>query len=192
MSSGAHRLLVIASDVADVLNLPWELMRPAGQDFLGFDARFSIRRLPRPDRLAPFAGTLPPRPLRILFMACAPQDQDPLDYEREEAFLLRAIARAMADSVTVSIFDDTIGIASASRRLSCVCVLTARREPIDERRGTSSTSSNVSAVSGRSFITVVLPGSIPPNRSSCPYDRHSIAQNRKGAKVFPLRLCGFA
>ena len=37
--SGARRLLVIASDVADVLNLPWELMRPGRQDFLGFDAQ---------------------------------------------------------------------------------------------------------------------------------------------------------
>jgi hypothetical protein len=34
VSSSARRLLVIASDVADVLNLPWKLMRPARQDFL--------------------------------------------------------------------------------------------------------------------------------------------------------------
>src|SRR5262249_50278684 len=93
--AGSHRTLVIASDLADVLNLPWELLRPPGGDFLGFDARFSIKRLPWPDRqLAPFAGSLPPRPLRILFMACAPQDQAQLDYEREEEVLLRAIAKA--------------------------------------------------------------------------------------------------
>jgi hypothetical protein len=93
--SGARRLLVIASDVAEVLNLPWELLRPADGDFLGFDPKFSIRRLPWLDQpLAPFSGTLPARPLRILFMACAPTDQVQLDYEREEEFLLRAIAKA--------------------------------------------------------------------------------------------------
>src|SRR5712692_5927463 len=92
---GAQRTLVIASDVPAVLNLPWELLHPPDSDFLGFDPKFSIRRLPRLSReLAPSPGPLPPRPLRILFMACAPQDQPPLDYEREEEFLLRAIAKA--------------------------------------------------------------------------------------------------
>ena len=105
------RLLVIASDVADVLNLPWELLRPAGGDFIGFDPRFSIRRLPWVDRrLAPFAGVLPVRPLRIVFMACAPQDQDLLDYEREEAFLLRAVARTgphvVLDTVDLGTFEE--------------------------------------------------------------------------------------
>ena len=92
---GARRLLVIASDVPDVLNLPWELLRPADGDFIGLDGKFGIRRFPWPDRmLAPFAGELPPRPLRILFMACAPKEQQQLNYEREEVGLLRAIARA--------------------------------------------------------------------------------------------------
>jgi tetratricopeptide (TPR) repeat protein len=93
--SGARRLLVIASDVPDVLNLPWELLRPTDGDFIGLDGKFGIRRLPWHDRrLAPFAGELPPRPLRILFMACAPKEQQQLNYEREEVGLLRAIARA--------------------------------------------------------------------------------------------------
>jgi tetratricopeptide (TPR) repeat protein len=109
--SGARRLLVIASDVPDVLNLPWELLRPADGDFIGFDPKFSVRRLPWPDRpLAPFTGPLPPRPLRILFMACAPQDQPPLDYDREEEFLLRAIAKAgpnvAFDSGDLGTFDE--------------------------------------------------------------------------------------
>ncbi|MEA2045027.1 MAG: hypothetical protein U9N48_00660 [Euryarchaeota archaeon] len=42
---GARRLLVIASDV---LNLPWEQLRPPEGDFLGIDPKFSIRRLPGP------------------------------------------------------------------------------------------------------------------------------------------------
>jgi hypothetical protein len=109
--SGARRLLIIASDVAEVLNLPWELLRPAGGDFIGFDPKFSIRRLPWPDRaLAPFSGSLPPRPLCILFMACAPQDQVQLDYEREEEFLLRAMAKAgpniAFDSGDLGTFDE--------------------------------------------------------------------------------------
>src|SRR5262245_41643499 len=62
----------------------------------------------------------------------------------------------MVDSVTVSILDDTIGIASMSRRMNWVRVLTAWRERMEDRRGTSSTSSNVSAVSGRNFMTVFL------------------------------------
>lgn len=92
---GLRRQLVIASGVPDVLNLPWELLRPPGSDFLAFDPKFGIRRLPWANQeLSAFAGPLPPRPLRILFMACAPQDQPELDYEREENSLLRAIANA--------------------------------------------------------------------------------------------------
>src|SRR5262245_60410028 len=62
----------------------------------------------------------------------------------------------MGDSVTVSMLAEMIGIARPMRRLKQVCVLTARRERTDERRGTKSTSSNVSAVSGRSFIGMSL------------------------------------
>ncbi len=92
---GTLRSLVIASDVADILNLPWELLRPPDGDFLGFDLKFSIRRLPLPDKiLTAFVGQLRPRPLRILFMACAPRDQKYLNYEREEEFMFRAIEKA--------------------------------------------------------------------------------------------------
>src|SRR5438270_885667 len=47
---GSGRLLAVASDVADVLNLPWELLRPAGGEFVGVDAKFNVRRLPWHDR----------------------------------------------------------------------------------------------------------------------------------------------
>jgi tetratricopeptide (TPR) repeat protein len=54
VKSGSLRLLVIASDLPDVLNLPWELVHPPKGDFLGLDSKFSIRRFPRsglgPDR----------------------------------------------------------------------------------------------------------------------------------------------
>src|SRR5438128_471820 len=56
---GAQRLFVIASEVATVLNLTWELMRPPGEDFVGFDAKLGIRRLPWSNgTLGPFVGHL--------------------------------------------------------------------------------------------------------------------------------------
>lgn len=92
---GSGRLLAVASDVADVLNLPWELLRPTGGEFVGLDAKFNVRRLPWHDRRpVAFDGALRPRPLRVFFMACAPKDQHPLDYEREEESLLKVIAKA--------------------------------------------------------------------------------------------------
>ena len=68
------RRLVIASDESEVLNLPWELLRLPGRDFLGFDARFGIRRVPGyANGLRSGPSALRPRPLRILFLACAPR-----------------------------------------------------------------------------------------------------------------------
>jgi tetratricopeptide (TPR) repeat protein len=108
---GSGRLLAVASDVADVLNLPWELLRPAGGEFVGLDAKFNVRRLPWHDRRpAAYTGALRPRPLRVLFMACAPKDQHPLDYEREEEALLKVIAKAgpnvVFDSGDMGTFDE--------------------------------------------------------------------------------------
>ncbi len=53
----------------------------------------------------------------------------------------RAIAMAISDSVTVSMFAETTGTASRSRRVSRVETLTSEREPIPLRRGASRTSS---------------------------------------------------
>jgi len=91
--SGSTRFLTIASDAPEILNLPWELLRSPGGDFLGLDPRFAIRRLPGSEKkLESFRGELRPRPLRLLFMACAPTDQATLDYEREEEALFRAVS----------------------------------------------------------------------------------------------------
>ncbi len=80
--------LVIASGVPDVLQLPWELLRFKGEAPIGFSPDFTLRRLPKAaDDLPVFSGTLPPGPLRVLFMAC-----EPLDYEQEERSILRAMA----------------------------------------------------------------------------------------------------
>jgi len=46
LPSGSTRFLAIASDAPEILNLPWELLRPPESDFLGLDPLFAIRRLP--------------------------------------------------------------------------------------------------------------------------------------------------
>ena len=66
--SGSIRLLVIASEAPEILNLPWELLLPHGGEYLGIDSRFAIRRLPCSGKmLAPFSGELRPRPRNIFF-----------------------------------------------------------------------------------------------------------------------------
>ncbi|MFA6373927.1 MAG: CHAT domain-containing protein, partial [Methanothrix sp.] len=86
------RFLVISSDIPEILNLPWELLLPLDSDFLGINPLFRIRRFPSSARqMAPFTGELRARPLRLLFMACAPTDQPTLDYEKEEEALFRAV-----------------------------------------------------------------------------------------------------
>jgi len=89
---GSLRFLVIASEIPEILNLPWELLLPPDSDFLGINPLFRIRRFPSSAKqMAPFTGELRPRPLRLLFMACSPSDQPTLDYEKEEEALFRAI-----------------------------------------------------------------------------------------------------
>jgi hypothetical protein len=89
---GALRFMVIASDIPEILNLPWELLLPPGGDFLGINPLFRIRRFPSTTKqMATFTGELRPRPLRLLFMACSPTNLATLDYEREEEALFRAI-----------------------------------------------------------------------------------------------------
>jgi len=72
LPSGSTRFLTIASDSPEILNIPWELLRPPGGEFLGLDPLFAIRRLPGSEKkLESFSGELRARPLRLLFMACA-------------------------------------------------------------------------------------------------------------------------
>lgn len=81
--------LVVASEVPDVLQLPWELLRLRGETAIGFSPDFNIRRLPRAaDDLPAFSGALQAGPLRVLFMDC-----EPLDYDQEERSILRAMVR---------------------------------------------------------------------------------------------------
>ncbi len=89
---GALRFLVVASEVPEILNLPWELLLPSEGEFLGINPLFRIRRFPSTSKqMAAFTGELRPGPLRLLFMACSPTNLATLDYEREEEALFRAI-----------------------------------------------------------------------------------------------------
>lgn len=78
------RLLAIAADSPEVLDLPWELVQPPHGPPLALDPRWRLRRLPGlgsgPLRCCPF---LPPPPLRVLVAVAAPRDQPPLDVEEE-------------------------------------------------------------------------------------------------------------
>jgi CHAT domain len=108
---GDQRTLVIASDRASVLNLPWELLRPTGGEAIGADAKWGLRRLPWADRRLEAAdGELPAGPLRVLYMVSAPTDQVELDFEREEELLLSALGRTgrrvVFDSGDLGSFDE--------------------------------------------------------------------------------------
>lgn len=79
--------LVVASEVPEVLQLPWEILFLKGKEGAGFGPGGAIRRLPKSvDGPTAFSGTLPPGPLRVLFMVC-----EPLDHEQEEISILRAM-----------------------------------------------------------------------------------------------------
>jgi hypothetical protein len=88
-ASGTHRLTVV-SDEARVLNLPWELI-PVGGERLGCSTRWAVFRTPDNVPL-PTLGQRGP-PLRIVFLAAAPQGQVALDYEKEEEAILRATVK---------------------------------------------------------------------------------------------------
>jgi tetratricopeptide (TPR) repeat protein len=77
--------IVVASQISEVLQLPWELLRLTGDAALGLDPLFSLRRSPK-EELLRLQVSLAPGPLRILFMAC-----QPLDYGREEKEFLQAM-----------------------------------------------------------------------------------------------------
>ncbi|MBX3746924.1 MAG: hypothetical protein KF833_16560 [Verrucomicrobiae bacterium] len=84
--------IVFRSSDAGLLNLPWELLPAQGGRFLVEDGRWSMRRTVRP-RFAVNGAPAIPRPLRILFCACAPISLGQLDYDREEDAILKATAR---------------------------------------------------------------------------------------------------
>ena len=114
---GPHTLLVRSTDPA-FLNLPWELVRLPGSDLpLGCDPLWAVLRVPG-GPAAP-APPLPadPGPLRLLFLAAAPDGDVPLDYEQEEDAMLRATERLSQDVVVLP-FAETGGIAELAELVS--------------------------------------------------------------------------
>jgi hypothetical protein len=79
--------LVVASDIPEVLLLPWEIVRPPRRRNARVRPIFSIVRLPEQQNSLPqFIGQLSPGPFRVVFAACAPRQ--PLDCVKEvESFL---------------------------------------------------------------------------------------------------------
>ena len=85
-------MLVIASDISKVLNLPWEIVHPPDGEMLGLDPAFSIMRLlGQLEALPQFKGQLPPGRLRVVFAACSPRQS--IDYLREEESFAKALER---------------------------------------------------------------------------------------------------
>ena len=110
-AAGTSRQLVINSSSADVLNLPWELLRTPNGDVIGIDGKWVLRRLPEAEpSLGQSPPDLPPGPLRVLYMVSAPTDQAELDYEKEEELLLRSLSKAghevVFDSGDLGSFDE--------------------------------------------------------------------------------------
>ena len=85
---GPHSWTIRSDDPA-VLDLAWELVEFSPGLPVGCDPAWSVSRA----SLATAASNghaLRPGPLRVLFLAAAPTDQDHLDYELEEDLMLRA------------------------------------------------------------------------------------------------------
>ena len=84
--------LWITSEDADLLNLPFELL-PDGDRFLFESGHLWLRR----SRKVPL-GTAPPvarpGPLRVLFMASSPQDENRLAFEKEEEAMIKIALRS--------------------------------------------------------------------------------------------------
>lgn len=82
--------LVVATDIPEVLILPWEIVRPPHGSMLGLDPSIGILRLPEQRNFLPqFKVQLSPGPLRVVFAACAPRQS--LDYAREEESFFKAL-----------------------------------------------------------------------------------------------------
>jgi tetratricopeptide (TPR) repeat protein len=91
VNPGDRRILIIASTLPDVLNLPWELLHLPDQEDICTDTGWGIRRTPWLNR-KPATSDLTAGRLRVLFAACSPRDVKPeLDYEREEELLSGAV-----------------------------------------------------------------------------------------------------
>lgn len=102
--------LVIASDAAPVLNLPWELlMFPKGRTLVGLQPNLRLRRHPHVDKLPDAEKAQRPGPLRVLYTACQPRGSTMLDYEREEVALIRILSRVGGANQRVAYYGCDLG-----------------------------------------------------------------------------------
>lgn len=111
---GTAHLLLIQSVLPEILNLPWELL-PLGVcgEAIGCDPAWGLYRCPLPE-LLPGNNNKPPGPLRVLFLAAAPEGQPMLDHEREEEAILDAVTNASSE---VSLYRSESGSWDELRRL---------------------------------------------------------------------------
>lgn len=108
LGGGPHTLVLRCSDPM-LLNLPWELVEMQPDLPLGCDPRWAFLRLPLPADVAVRVPLPDPGPIRLQFLAAAPTDSVPLDFEREEDGMLRAIG-TLSKEVIVLPFAETGGI----------------------------------------------------------------------------------
>jgi tetratricopeptide (TPR) repeat protein len=113
--AGARQRLVIASLRSDVLNLPWELLVPPGRNHVGIDTGWGVCRVPASECRLSDESYLEAGPLRVLFLTASPRDQDELNYEREEEFLLSAIQGAFVEVGDLGTFEELKDRLDASR-----------------------------------------------------------------------------
>jgi hypothetical protein len=71
VNPGDRRILIIASTIPEVLNLPWELLRPPDREDICTDTGWGIRRMPWLNRRPATTG-LTAGPLRVLFCRMLP------------------------------------------------------------------------------------------------------------------------
>ncbi|MDY3559533.1 CHAT domain-containing protein [Gemmata sp. JC673] len=115
---GPHTLVIRSADPTP-FNLPWELVELPGRATpLGCDPTWAVLRVPSSVSSPPTA--LAPGPLRLLFLAAAPEGDVPLDYEREEEVMLRATERLDKNAVVLP-FAETGGIEELAQLVAEHC-----------------------------------------------------------------------
>jgi tetratricopeptide (TPR) repeat protein len=90
--------ITITSNVTEVLFLPWELLQFPDGTIPSLDNNFGMRRLPASSiQAARCCPTLPPGPLKVLFMASTPTNSGEIDFAAEERALRQSLESSGAD-----------------------------------------------------------------------------------------------
>ncbi|MBF0382529.1 MAG: AAA family ATPase [Magnetococcales bacterium] len=90
--------ITITSNVSEVLFLPWELLQFPDGTIPSLDNNYALRRMPGSSaQAARCCPTLPPGPLKVLFMASTPTNSGELDFMAEERALRQSLSKVEAD-----------------------------------------------------------------------------------------------